>query len=332
MFKNLSMWLYDKAPDSEQAVRDTNLLLTNLRMFTFASNLFETNPPVNPDHGQVKRSGLLPVDGLIVQQSVGPENGNRFLPLTQVIRERVVDKGAVKFEVAERVQCIFAMENRRVGRKEMISITDEVIQSMLKDAPIREKRVFGIVTSMGKILVNATGKAAEDYISYIKTLFGEGHIHVRPAELLTWNPECGASEYEDQESLTLFALDRIRNRNKELGSENNATFESLNTFSFTRGNETIAVKCGKDETIDEILSQLTTGDLNSILLAHKHALFNLTGELTLKGIKLQELEYEPENEEETYLSAAYYRFYMSFFLGLFDTIVREVAAVGGDDE
>jgi hypothetical protein len=330
MFKNLSMWLYDKAPDSEQAANDTAVLLGVLDDYDTASGLIGEWSPVNPEFGQIKRSGLLPVADYIVEEAVrGP---NSFLPLTQVIRERVLDKGAVKFEVAERVQHIFAMENRRVGRKEMISISDEVILSMLKDAPIREKRVFGIVTSMGKILVNATGKAAEDYISYIKTLFGDGHIHVRPAELLTWNPECGASEYEDQELLTRFALDRIRNRNTELGSENNATFESMNSFCFTCGYETIAVKSAKDETTEEILPRLQAGDLNWIELAHEHAVFKLTNELTLKGIKLQELEYEPENEEETYLSAAYYRFYMSFFLGLFDTVVREVAAVGGDDE
>lgn len=325
MLKNLSMWMWEHEPDGEQAVNDTHLLIVNLYNPTFALNLMETNPPVNPGPGQLKKSGLLPVDQLIIEHCVNPDEPNRFLPLTQVIRERVIDKGAVKFEVAERVKHIFAMEGRRCGRKEVQSITDEVIESMLKDAPIREKRVFGIVTSMGKILVGATGKAAEDYISYIKSLFGEGHVRVRPASLGGWNPDCGIDlDDEDIIYLNRFAREVIFQGDLD---NDHPGFVSNGSFQFSSAKEKFAVQNAKDATIENLVERIKASYVDYIELAHKHAVFKLTSDLTLKSIKLQDLDYTPENDEEVGLSAAYYRFYMSFFLNLFDTIVREVAKV-----
>lgn len=333
MFKNLSMWMFDKAPDGEQAQSDTHSLREALSDYEVAKDLIADHPPVNPDHGQLKKSGLLHIDSLIIEQSLCA--ANRFLPLTQVIRERVIDKGAVKFEVAERVKHIFTMEGRRCGRKEVQSITEEVIESMLKDAPIREKRVFGIVTSMGKILVGATGKAAEEYISYIKSLFGQGHIHVRPADMFSWNTELCVSEFEDELYLTQFARKIInQDPDTEHGNgedEDTSVFLSTNSFQFSGAKEKFAVVSASDSTVQDLLERINASYLDWIELAHEHCVFKLGADLTLKSIKLQDLEYTPDNDEEVGLSAAYYRFYMNFFLGLFDTIVREVAKVNQED-
>ncbi len=330
MFKNLSMWMFDKSPDGEQAQRDTKYLRTVMYDREVAENLIVDNEPANPGPGQLKYSGLLPVDELILESSL--EGANRFLPLTQVIRERVLDNGAIKFEVNERVKHIFTMEGRRCGRKELQSIKDEVIESMLKDAPIREKRVFGIVTSMGKILVGATGKAAEDYIAYIKSLFGEGHIRTWPADIGSWSPHLEIEEFDDGGDFLLvtdFARNRIEWFDQEYADEQ--VFTATGTFQFSQGTEKFAVAGAKKETVDQLMDRVARSYVDFIELNHEHAVFKLTANLELKSIKLQDLEYTPENDEETGLSAAYYRFYMSFFLGLFDTIVREVAKVGQEN-
>lgn len=340
MFKNLSMWMWDSNPDGEQAKVDTEIFERTLRDVNRAKAVFNARLPSNPGPGQIRVSGLAPVDDLIVEQSLGYGDSanvyNRFLPLTQVIRERVIDKGAVKFEVAERVKHIFTMEGRRCGRKEVQSITDEVIESMLKDAPIREKRVFGIVTSMGKILVGATGKAAEDYISYIKSLFGEGHVRVRPASLGGWNPDCGIDlDDEDIIYLNRFARKIIDQdpaiEHGDGEDEDTAVFISMSSFQFSSAKEKFAVQHAKEATVQNLADRIKASYLDWIELAHKHAVFKLTSDLTLKSIKLQDLDYTPENDEEVGLSAAYYRFYMSFFLNLFYTIVREVAKVNQED-
>lgn len=323
MFKNLSMWMWDKAPDGEQAQSDTDLLPTLFEA------LLTDNPPVNPDHGQIKKSGLLPIDELIVQSC--SEGVNTFLPLTQVIRERVIDKGAVKFEVAERVKHIFTMEGRRCGRKEVQSITEEVIESMLKDAPIREKRVFGIVTSMGKILVGATGKAAEDYINYVKSLFGQGHIRIWPADLSSWSPYLELDADQQMYYPTYFARKLIHDA---INDVDECPFASAGSFQFSCTKEKFAVANASDTTVQDLLERIEASYVDYIELVHEHVVFKLTSDLNLKSIKLQDLEYTPDNDEEVGLSAAYYRFYMSFFLNLFDTIVREVAKVnqeGADD-
>lgn len=331
MFKNLSMWMWDPKPDGEQAQSDTHLLAVTLMLPTMFESLLTDNPPVNPDHGQIKKSGLLPVDDLIVKSC--SEGENTFLPLTQVIRERVIDKGAVKFEVAERVKHIFTMEGRRCGRKEVQSITEEVIESMLKDAPIREKRVFGIVTSTGKILVGATGKAAEEYINYIKSLFGEGHIRTWPADLASWNPNAGfVTGFDDVIYLTDFARGVITQPDVQaFDEETKDFFLSTSSFQFSGAKEKFAVVHAKEATIEDLSDRLKENRLDWIELAHRHAVFKLSADLTLKSIKLQDIEYTPDNDEETGLSAAYYRFYLNFFVNLFDTVVTEVAKVNQED-
>lgn len=329
MFKNLSMWMFERSPDGEQALVDTALLNHVLYDVDAAVELTTNNPPCNPGPGQLKKSGLLPVDELILQGSL--EGANRFLPLTQVIRERVIDKGAVKFEVAERVKHIFTIDGRRCGRKEVQQITEEVIESMLKDAPIREKRVFGIVTSMGKILVGATGKAAEDYIAYIKSLFGEGHIRTWPADIGSWSPHL---KIDSSDGDFLLVTDFARNRIEWFGQEDEdeQVFTANGTFQFSQGTEKFAVAGAKKETVDQLMDRVARSYVDFIELNSEHAVFKLTSNLELKSIKLQDLEYTPDNDEETGLSAAYYRFYMSFFLGLFDKIVREVAKFGQEAE
>lgn len=328
MFKNLSMWRWQLNPEGEDAQNDTSLLRTNLRNSAFAKNLIEINPPENPGPGQLKKSGLAPVDDLIIEQCVHVSLHQCFLPLTQVIRERVIDNGAVKFEVEQRVKQIFMIDGRRVGRKELIDIKDEVIQSMLKDAPIREKRVFGIVTSTEKILVNATGKAAEEYINYVKSLFGDGNVRVRPAELLTWNPDCGVEpDMEDLFYLTEFAQDLLLNDDEE----SEKPFVSADSFCFQNATEQFAVHNAKEKTVDNLAERIKDSDLNWIEIECEHAVFKLNNCMNLKSIKLQDLEYTPENDEETGLSAAYYRFYLNFFINLFDTIVTEVAKVNQED-
>lgn len=325
MFKNLSMWMWDPKPDGEQAKVDTEIFERTLRDVNRAKAVFNARLPSNPGPGQIRVSGLAPVDDVIVEQSLGYGDSanvyNRFLPLTQVIRERVIDKGAVKFEVAERVKHIFTMEGRRCGRKEVQSITEEVIESMLKDAPIREKRVFGIVTSMGKILVGATGKTAEEYISYIKSLLGEGHIPMWRASILDWNSE---SDDYDEHLLTRFARKLIHDA---VNGDDESPFMSSGSFQFTGVKETFAVANASDSIVEQLSEKVDNSQLDWILLAHEHAVFKLTSDLALKSIKLQDLEYTPENDEEVGLSAAYYRFYMNFFLHLFDSLVREVVKV-----
>lgn len=318
MFKNLSMWLFERSPDTEQSINDTEYLRVALHDWEVAASHIVSHPPTNPGPGQLKKSGLLPVDDLVLEGAL--DGGNRFMPLTQVIRERVVDSGAVKFEVNERIKSIFAIDGRRVGRKEQIDITCEVIESMLKDAPIREKRVFGIVTSMGKILVGATGKAAEDYISYIKSLFGAGHIHVRPAELGTWNPTTGLdADQEDFIYLGHFARQLISE-----GVNEQSKLEFSGSFCFESAKEKFTVEHGQFPTIDSLEDRIACSYMKWISLTHEHAVFKLTSDLTLKSIKLVDIEYQPEDDQEAGLTSAYYRFYMSFFLGLFDTVVREV--------
>lgn len=335
MFKSLSMWMWELRPASEQAKNDTEIFERTLRDVNRAKDLFNAHPPVNPGTGQIRVSGLLPVDDLIVEQSLGYGDAaniyNRFLPLTQVIRERVIDKGAVKFEVAERVKHIFTMEGRRCGKKEVQSITDEVIESMLKDAPIREKRVFGIVTSMGKILVGATGKAAEDYISYIKSLFGEGHICVWPVTVHSWNPNLVFDDNGGDGDFLLITDFARKLIHDAINGFDECPFMSAGSFQFSSAKEKFAVANASDSTVTDLLERIDSSYLDHIELVHEHVIFKLGADLTLKSIKLNDLEYTPENDEEVGLSAAYYRFYMNFFLGLFDSIVREVAKVNQED-
>ncbi len=328
MFKNLSMWMWDREPATEQAAADSVQMFNTLTDYDTASEMIGDHPPINPEVGQIKRSGLLSVDDYIVEEATsGP---NAFLPLTQVIRERVIDNGAVKFEVNERVKTIFAIDGRRCGRKELQQIKEEVIQSMLKDAPIREKRVFGIVTSMGKILVGATGKAAEDYIAYIKSLFGEGHIRTWPADIGSWSPHLEIDQ-DDFDSYRLTGFGRKQIEWFDQDSEEEVVFTATGSFQCSQGTERFAVSGAKKETVDQLMDRVARSYVDFIELNHEHAVFKLTANLELKSIKLQDLEYTPDNDEETGLSAAYYRFYMNFFLGLFDTIVREVVKVGQEN-
>src|SRR5690606_18801200 len=110
MFKNLSMWLWDTNPDGDQAQQDTRLLRMYLVNWQFANEVVANNTPYNPDHSQVRASGLLELDQFVLEKCTDPKSVNTFLPLTHVSRERVIDKGAVKFEDAERVKHIFTME------------------------------------------------------------------------------------------------------------------------------------------------------------------------------------------------------------------------------
>lgn len=326
MFKNLSMWMFNKSPDGEQAKQDVGLLRAVLMTSLSAKELIEDHPPANPAFGQLRASGLLPLDDLIVEQCTDPKVINTFLPLTQVIRERVIDNGAVKFEVAQRVAHIRVMEGRVCGRKEIQAIKDEVIHGMMTDAPIREKRVFGIVTSMGKILVGATGKAAEDYIGYIKSLFGAGYIPMWQATISDWN---GDSANFTEHLLSSFARKLIHDA---INDVDECPFMSAGSFQFSGAKEKFAVVSASDSTIQDLLERIEASYVDWIELAHDHATFKLYSDLTLKSIKLHDLDYEPENNEEVGLSAAYHRFYMNFFLHLFDSLVREVVKVNGGDD
>jgi hypothetical protein len=327
MFKNLSVWLYEKSMVDDLATEGEALMRNVLRHKEMAFDLLDDNPPTNPDFGQFKKSGLLPLDDLLVDQALTGPGLGRFLPLTQVIRERVVDSGAVKFEVAQRVKHIFTMENRRCNRKEIQGITDEVIFSMLKDAPIREKRVQGILMSSGEILVNATGKTAEDYISYIKSLFNN-QIIVRTASLGTWNSdlELDASDFD---CINTFARELIINGDPD---DEDVELAFIGSFKFNGTNESFTVERAKEQTIDGLADRIVASDLEWIGVAHKHAVFKLTSDLTLKSIKLQDLDYVPEDDQEVGITSAYYRFYISFFSKLFDTIVHEVAAASIEED
>ncbi len=319
MFKNLSLYKYTSVDEEVP-----NSAFKTVTSFDDASLLIYLYEPRDPSPVSFSCSGIHPVDLLMLEQSTNVLTNNfTFVPLTQVKRERVIDSSAVNFEVNKRIKRIEHDTSRTVSRKEITNIKDEVVASMLGKAPIKEKRVRGVITSHGDILVDAVGKVAEDYINFIRSLFSDIHISIFELKM----------DGDQGQILNAFSHTIISDFDPEMEEEDIERvnpFYSNASFQFEIGEEKITVNNGSTQTLDEtLMDRLNIGTMKWLGLSSEHSTFRLTSDLRLKSIKLHDFEYEPESDDEGVLSAAYHRFYLTFFLKMIASLRKEIADTTG---
>lgn len=296
MFKNLSVYRVDV----EKATR-YNELLSNQPL---AIRGFESdNRPDYPGKQDSEKRGFVFPPQLSEDDTIDPTGLSRsFLPITQVNYIKAVDAAAVKCEVERKVKKIKAEEGRNVGRREKADIKDEIIQRLLPNAPVKQKNVQAFLTSDGYILIDATGKQAEEFLEHLRDALGS--LPCRPFG----EKELGG--------VTTFVRNHLEFAYGN-GMDVDTQFQMTGSFCLTIGLEKIAIQnCDEATMEEELLHRLTRHSFPKWCeFRTENATFRLTDAFQLKSIRL-ELEYEPENEDDGQLSAAWYRFYLEFFLKL----------------
>lgn len=315
MFKSLTVYrMTEVHPDSTftALVSDTS----------FIWNLFEQFQCPELDRFDLERRGLVALPSEMVEQATDVVNNRiTFLPIIQLIRQRAIDSAAVKCEVARKVKAIEEAERRKVGRREIQGLKDEVLMGLIPQAPIKEKTVSGFVTSNGYILVGATGKAAEDWLSFLREVLGS----------LSCLPAYGdEADYQ----VTPAVLELLTRKYLE-PDETDFIYEPSGSFMFElHGGERVDIRnCNEATYTDELHGRLRHGIVNWCGFESEDIEFRLTSNFELKSIKLN---IQPElSEEDAHLSAAWYRFYLDFFMGTMGRLAAEVRAwaeASGDQE
>jgi DNA recombination-dependent growth factor C len=294
MFKSLSVYKLDPAKadsfiallmDADQAVRD-----------------FEVdNHPSWPGKQDLQTRGFVFPPGLNLQETVDPTGLSRsFIPITQVVYAKAIDGAAVNCEVERKVKEISRQEGRNIGRAEKQQIKEEIIFGLLPNAPVKAKHTKAFLTSDGYILIDATGKQAEDFTHHLREALG--------------SLPCLPFAEREADGINTFVKTEIE---KRYFDQDSSWLEATGSFCFTIGDENISIKNCDDDTMNgELFQRLQQhGFVKWCEFKTDNATFRLTDAFQLKSLKL-ELEYEPENEDEEQLSAAWYLFYMEHFLKL----------------
>lgn len=315
MFKNLSVYRVDVEKAGEY----------NCLVWGDSDRSFEeANAPRWPEKHDLQTRGFVFPPLSVTSQTIDSTGLTlrSFLPITQVNYIKAIDAAAVNCEVERKVKKIKAEEGREVGRKEKGGIKDEIIQRLLPNAPVKQKNVQAFLTSDGYILIDATGKQAEEFLEHLRDALG--------------SLPCRPFAEKEVDAVSLFIKNEIeRHYFKDIESEGLGVTGS---FCFTiGGDEKITIQNGEEETIsdqlfDRINSQYSWAKWCEFRT--ENATFRLTDNFQLKAIKL-ELEYEPENEDDGQLSAAWYRFYLEFFLKLANDLrlaVGKYVHVDGSDD
>lgn len=301
MFKSLSIYRVDTkkatvysqllgGPDHEDALRAVTSL----------------NEPRWPGKHDPGTRGFIFPPLSVTSQAIDPTGltGLRnFLPITQVVYTKAMDGAAVKCEVDREVKRIKQDQGRNVGRRELQDIKDEIIFGLLQNAPVKAKHTRAFLTSDGYILIDATGKQAEDFLSHLRDALGS--LPVRQFA------------QKELRAINTFVKRAIEDRYLA-GMNEDSTFEVTGSFCFALGNEKITIQNGEEETVSDQLFDRIRKPIASAKWCEfktEHDTFRITDTFQLKGIKL-ELEYEPENEDEEPISAAWHRFYLEHFLKL----------------
>ncbi|MFJ7794448.1 recombination-associated protein RdgC [Pseudomonas sp. NPDC096950] len=106
-----------------------------------------------------------------------------FILISARKEERILPSSVVRDALAEKVEEIELEQSRKVYKKELDQIKDEIIQAFLPRAFIRRKAIFAaIAPKRGLILVNSSSPArAEDLLSTLREVLGT--LPVRPVNV-----------------------------------------------------------------------------------------------------------------------------------------------------
>lgn len=314
MFKQLSVYRFHNCNDLDDTNVDVELFASD---FFLADEIISKFPPADPAPGQWYHLGVSPIDDITLANTAQGGRHEAFVPLTVVKREKSLSNGAISHVTQAKVKEFEKDEGRPSSRKERTDIKYDVTNDLLKKAPIQETRVSGYVTADGWILINACGKAAEEYVSFLREMVGS----------LVAYPVQEFDDFPDVLQVNDFAKYLLGQFIDLEIEETNYDFHSVGSFRFTHEEEKITLNDAEASTVAEVLAHINTQnfDVGWIAINSEHAVFRLTEKFELKSIKLHDLSYEPENDQEDgLLTSGYHRFYLRFFRELFNQVACSV--------
>jgi len=321
MFKNLTVFKFD--PLAESNTKIINILLN---LDNEAEQMLAEHQPSDPVAQQVMRFGYAHIDQLTLDLATGGDVPifHRFLPLTMVVRQRAIDAGAVELAVRRQVAKVQAEQSRIVGKKEKAAIKDEILFEMIPKAPIKEKRIKGYVTGAGFILVDAVGKAAEDYVSFLREAVGG--LAALQLDLDLQNEPCTEELIHD------YVVKSIEREHFGIPGENDeAMYKFADTFAFIIGEEQITVKNCTDTTMcGDFFSRVKQGQVVWCEFDNKDVNFRLMADLSLKALNFIDLGFQDKASPEA--SVAQHRFEIKTYRDLVDSIVAEIHAAQDDEQ
>lgn len=319
MFKQLSVYRYE-VPTELDGVEHPNYKIFNFCTdFFFAENILSDHKPADPEKSQYYTLGLLPIDDNILIESTDSGKHDGFAMVTKVKRERFIKQSAVGYAIDKKIAEVEAFTGEKIEDEARYQIIDDVTAEMLAKAPVVPSQVSGFVTADGWIMVNANGKAAEEYISYLREVFGS----------LSCLPVAAHEEYPGDLELTFYSRRMLKNFvefTEEQAKE--SPFNCTGDFKFSYKKEKITMSEADATTVADVLDRLDMFKLSFIGLQHENMTCRLTDKLELRSIKLIDLAYEPEDDEVAGLTAAYYRFYKKLLRDKFTELMMHIREEG----
>lgn len=318
MFKNLTIFKFD--PLNLDNHTDINMMLGNYQ--DTATEMLEAHQPSDPVAEQIMRRGWLPLNPLLVEMATTGNVDHRFLPLSMIIRQRAIDNGAVDLAVRRKIANIQQAESRIVGKKEKTQIKDEILFEMIPKAPVKEKRINGYVCANGHILVDAVGKAAEDYISFVRESVGklaalQLDIAIPADEIMDVKPT--------SQLIHQYVLRAINNEHFNFDDvAEQFQFKFTNTFAFINDKEQFAVRDCTSDTLSsaEFYRRVRDGRVVWCNFDNAEVEFRLMSDLSLKAIKFTALDFEHTNDQEATVGA--HRMQIQVYNKLVNNIIAEI--------
>lgn len=314
MFKNLTVFKFN--PHQSEATEDVFILSCG------PTDLMSETPPRDPTNLELMTQGWLPVPKLALQMvTASLLIKERFLPLTMVIRQRAIDNAAVKLAVKRAVDLIQKEQNRAVGRKERLEITEDILIDMIPRAPIKEKMVCGYFCGNGYILIDAVGKAAEDYMSFLRTSLGGSlaceRVTVKETAFHNYSLKTIKDEYVEWDEIE-------------------AAFEFGGSFSFLDGTrvEQITIQnCNSSTMQGDFMSRIEGGYITWCDFDNKEVSFRLMSDLSIKKLNFEDMDFEEsEADSQDGYNVARHRLEIKTYIALVEKILAEIVAVVGDDD
>lgn len=196
-------------------------------------------------------------------------------------QERILPSSVVKTELQRKVDEIETAENRKVYKKEKDQLRDEIVQTLLPQAFIREKLTYAaIAPAQGLIFVDTTSASkAEKLLSLLREALGS--LAIRPVQA--------------QISTIAVMTDWLRYGEAKQG------FEILNNCQLIDSVEdggTIRCKY-QDLTSEEITNHIKSGMLvNELALSwHNKLSFTLNNKLVIKRLKFEDILLEQADKD-----------------------------------